>query len=206
MNSRIRLRFPTVAALAVCATLAVAVSLSGSAAFASPATASSPAKPANAVKVAMHIVGFDASVAAANGYTIKTDANGKQRSIKNDASTNAVESNVVTPDNQIDGNCGSSWIYYNAIGNSSASISTGFALFFPATSYWWFVRINDAGGQNNHVWAGGLANLFGWSVYQQVGGLSHGLSVATVSVQSSAVLANGGVCKSGGPTDLDNVY
>jgi hypothetical protein len=158
------------------------------------------AAPVTTERATMHIVRFDPAVAAANGYTIKTDAKGQQYSVKNGSSE------VATPSNTVYGNCGASWVYYNAIGNSSATISTGFALYYPAVSYWWFVRINDAGGQNNHIWAGGLNSLFGWSAFKTVPGLSHGLSVATVSTASSAILANGGVCTSGGPSDIDYVY
>jgi hypothetical protein len=155
--------------------------------------------PKGAVLVGMKVTGFNAEVARANGYIVKTDAQGQQYSVK----PGVAEERAIPV---IWGNCGMSWIYYNAIGNSSASINTGFSLYWPAVSYWWFVRINDAGGQNNHIWAGGLNRLYGWSAYKNVPGLSHGLSVATVSTASSAILADGRVCTSGGPSDLDNVY
>jgi hypothetical protein len=170
----------------------------------SPASAA-PAAPATHEQATgtMHIVRFDAKVAAAHGYEIRIGENGRQYSVKVGTAAGA---GTVSPANQVDGNCGSSYVYYTARGNSSASISTGFNLFYPADSYWWFVRINDAGGQNNHIYAGGLGGSYGWSVFDVVGGLSHGYSQATVSTASSALLVNGGVCTSGGPWDYDYVY
>jgi hypothetical protein len=196
-------------AVGVLAMLGLVLSATATAASATPATATAPAAtaaqttaavPDGAVQVGMRVTGFNAEVARANGYIVKTDAQGRQYSVKPGAAGERAAIPVIW------GNCGMSWVYYNAIGNSSATINTGFSLYWPAVSYWWFVRINDAGGQNNHIWAGGLNRLYGWSAFKTVPGLSHGLSVATVSTASSAILADGRVCTSGGPSDLDNVY
>src|ERR1700754_2965341 len=52
------------------------------------------------VTVPMTITGFDATVAKAHGYTIRTNAQGQQYSVKSGAAA------AVSPNGVIDGNCG----------------------------------------------------------------------------------------------------
>ena len=56
------------------------------------------------VTVPMTITGFNAAVAKAHGYVIRTDAQGREYSVK------AGTPDAVSPDNTVYGNCGSSYI------------------------------------------------------------------------------------------------
>lgn len=153
----------------------------------------------------MQITGFDKSVAAEHGYEIKTGPDGKEYSLKIGA-TRGQAPNAVTPENVVSGNCGSSWLWYDAIGGSAAQINTGFNLTQPATSYWWLVTIDDGGGHSAQTWSGGLFFRNRWGVTRTVRNMTHGASGAKVSTASSAILWDGAVCTSGGPADFTWVY
>jgi hypothetical protein len=188
--------------MALLGAIAVLVPLTASAASAAPS-----AKPAPAVAVkttGMQIVGFDRAVAAAHGYEIKTAPDGREYSVKKGATATAAGG--ISTQNIVYGNCGSSYLWYNAIGNSSNRIQTGFNLNQAATSYWWLVVMRDGGGQSSRNWAGGLLLRTSWGVTSTVTGMTHGFSDAYVSTASSAILWNGGVCTSGGPSDFTWTY
>ena len=194
------------------AVLARAMALLGAVAILVPLTVSTAAAaapadkaPATAVETAeMRIVGFDRKVAEAHGFEIRTAPDGREYSVKKGAAAVAAED--VSAQTVVYGNCGSSWLYYNAIGNSSNKIETGFQLNQAATSYWWLVVMTDGGGQSNRTWAGGLLLRTRWGVTSTVTGMTHGFSDAYVSTASSAILWNGGVCTSGGPSDFTWTY
>lgn len=154
----------------------------------------------------MKITGFDKQVAASHGYEILTDQNGKEYSLRIGDTRLQSQGAQVTPSNVVSGNCGYSWIYYDAIGDSAAQINTGFVVDQPATSYWWLVTLDDAGGHSAQTWAGGLFFRNRWGVTRTVRHMTHGHSDAKVSTASSAILWDGAVCTSGGPEDFTWVY
>lgn len=65
---------------------------------------------AAAVRGDMHVVGFDATVAKAHGYQVRTSADGRQYSVRIGMAA------AVSPDNQVGGNCGFSYVYEYGIG------------------------------------------------------------------------------------------
>jgi hypothetical protein len=173
------------------ATAAAALLAGGSAqAAALPGDAS----PGTSVVVPMRVTGFDAAVAKAHGYEIRTDAQGRQYSVK--AGSNAAPA----PDNQIDGTCGSSYIYVTgAAGPRTLSVDTGFNVIFPADSYYWRIWLTDNGGVSTHSWAGGLFLDTGWEHKEKYSGMTPGPGYANVDLNSDAILVDGEVCTTGGP-------
>jgi hypothetical protein len=152
------------------------------------------------VTAPMTIVGFNAAVAKAHGYVIRTDAQGRQYSVK------AGAPNVVSPDNTVYGNCGSSYLYEYAIGLDQVEIETGFTVNTPAVAYWWEYSMHDGGGTSSHTRAGGLAARSSWGDNERWGALTRGPASAWVDSGSDAILVNGDVCTSGGPSDSTTIY
>lgn len=152
------------------------------------------------VTTPMTIVGFNAAVAKAHGYVIRTDAQGRQYSVK------AGAPNVVSPDNTVYGNCGSSYLYEYAIGLDQVEIETGFTVNTPAVAYWWEYSMRDGGGTSSHTRAGGLAARSSWGDNERWGALTRGPASAWVDSGSDAILVNGDVCTSGGPSDSTTIY
>ncbi|HEX4254301.1 MAG TPA: hypothetical protein VH089_04380 [Streptosporangiaceae bacterium] len=152
------------------------------------------------VTVPMTITGFNAAVAKAHGYVIRTDAQGRQYSVK------AGAPNVVSPDNTVYGNCGSSYLYEYAIGLDQVEIETGFNVNTPAVAYWWEYSMRDGGGTSSHTRAGGLAARSSWGDNERWGALTRGPASAWVDSGSDAILVNGDVCTSGGPSDSTTIY
>jgi hypothetical protein len=152
------------------------------------------------VTVPMTITGFNAAVAKAHGYTIRTNAQGRQYSVKSGTA------DAVGPNNVIDGNCGSSYIYEYAVGNHAVDIQTGFNVNTPAVAYWWKYWMRDGGGTSSHTHGGGLALRPGWSDDERWGALTPGFATSWVDTGSDAILDNGGVCTSGGPSASTTIY
>lgn len=193
---------------AIGAVLAAGMVLAG-AAQAAPASASAaPARAAATsasphvvrVTVPMRIVGFDAAVARAHGYVIRTDSHGRMYSVKAGAATGP------TPDNQVYGNCGSSYLYETAVGYHAVDVQTGFSVNVPAVAYWWRYWMNDPGGTSSHTFGGGLATRYNWADDSRWGALTPGPASAWVDGGSDAILVDGGVCTTAGPSDSTYIY
>jgi hypothetical protein len=152
------------------------------------------------VTVPMTITGFNAAVAKAHGYVIRTDAQGREYSVK------AGAPNVVSPDNTVYGNCGSSYITEVGIGLHQVDISTGFTVYTPAVAYWWEYSMHDGGGTSSHTRAGGLARRSSWADKERWGALTPGPASAWVNSGSDALLENGDVCTSAGPSSYTTIY
>lgn len=187
---------------AVCAaaTAIAAMALPANAAPAHAQAASSAAVRVVKVTVPMKIVGFDEAVAKAHGYVIRTDAQGRQYSVKAGAAANP------TPDNRVYGNCGDSWLYELAVGNHAVDIRTGFDVNTPAVAYWWKYWMRDLGGTSSHTFAGGLAFRNTWDDDSRWGALTPGPANAWVDSGSDAILDNGDVCVTAGPADSTTIY
>lgn len=117
---------------------------------------------------------------------------------------------LVTPDGsggRVGGDCGDSWITYNAIGSRDATIGTGFDVVAPAAIYAWYVDVLDNAGASQQSWyndnyTGGIS----WAGYRTVINMAYGYSWAHVDTSSYTVLDDGGVCVSGGPQDETTIY
>jgi hypothetical protein len=177
------------AAVAACAaSLAV-----GTAAAATP-------QPTLVAAVPMHIAGFDAAVAAQNGYQIKHTAAGKEYATKDGAP------DVVTPQNQINGPCGTAFIYATGIGNNSIKVLTGFSVDQVAAAYHWHIYLRDNGGTSDHTF-GGVAGSENWSTQNNYGQLTPGPEYAYVGIGNSyAVLINSDVCFAGPATSTTTIF
>jgi hypothetical protein len=159
------------------------------------------------VTVPMKVTGFDAAVARAHGYVIRTDAQGREYSVQaGAAATASASADAVSPDNVIDGNCGSSYLYEYAVGNHAVDIQTGFNVTTPAVAYWWKYWMRDPGGTSSHTHSGGLAARTSWADDERWGALTPGPASAWVDTGSDALLDNGGVCTSGGPSSSATIY
>lgn len=184
-------------AAAICTAAAVIVApVAASAATSAPRA---PADPQVTVTM-MHVVGFDAKVAAAHGYVIRTGPDGKQYTAKQGSSATNVPHNVVG------GNCGYSYVYEYGIGNRAIELYTGFSVIAPEVGGHWQVRLHDRGGtsfRNYNVTpsANGI-----WQIDQVIGGLTRGPAQAVVVGPASfTILDNGTVCYSGGPSDTTTI-
>lgn len=187
--------------------LCVAVAIAGLTLFAASApshatTAQTPTAPSShqgvLYETPMHIVGFDTAAARAHGYRIVT-RNGVQMSVS-EAQPNA----VAGPDNSIGGNCGWSWIYlYGHYGNFQ--YNTGFGLYYNGYDFYWLVHLyGPYFWEQSRTWGGLLYTGRYWrapgsgnyTVYVDDKGYYRGV----VATSSYAILDNGGVCTSAGPT------
>jgi hypothetical protein len=152
------------------------------------------------VDVPMHVVGFDAAVARAHGYVIRTDSRGRQYSVKEGTKAGAVPATIVY------GNCGYSWMFYDALGNRTVQVSTGFDVYAPAVLFWWQYTMVDNGGTSTHTHPG-VTFSYSWSTPPDVwGGMTPGYSFAFVNASSYAILSNGSICSSLGPWDSTDIY
>jgi hypothetical protein len=163
-----------------------------------------------AVKVtrAMHIVGFDAAVAKAHGYQIRTDAQGRQYAVTSGTSLNA----AVSPENRVGGSCGASWMYYNAIGHRPtaprfmANYTSGYQVILPTIAGTWLMYFQDRAGIGTIT----RFNATNGSTYWNNSGTTYhsltGRSEAWVSTSSWVELDDGAICTSGGPSAVTNLY
>jgi hypothetical protein len=192
------MKFPrkVIVGIAILATIAL------SAAARVPQAAASRPSAAPHVVVAvvpMHITGFDPVVAKAHGYVIRTNAAGRQYAVKAGAKPGATPAGIVY------GDCGSSWLYYVALGSRRVWVYTGFDVTAPAVYYWWRYWMLDNGGISSHTHSG-IQFSSSWSTTDTWGGMTAGWSEAWVDASSYAVLASGAVCTSAGPSDTTTIY
>jgi hypothetical protein len=153
--------------------------------------------PLSVVKADMHVVGFNAKIAAAHGYVIRRAADGREY---------AVKKGIRPADDPVfSGNCGVSYVYEYGIGNSAVELYTGYSVeedgVTSVIKSAWRVQLDDRGGTSYKGWnpAGTPANGI-WQVDVVVGGLTKGAARATVNPGNSyVIMANGVVCSSGGP-------
>jgi hypothetical protein len=158
----------------------------------------------------MVIGGFDASVAAAHGYHRQT-IGGRPYAVKSGAGAadinTAVSTGVATPNTSpLWGPCGMSYVNFSAFGGLKANLDTGFALNYQAVSYSWTVAMADQIGVGTLSWSGLLWFRNTWSAATVTQSGAPGSAVAVVSTSSAAVLSNGGICYSMGPSTATTYY
>jgi hypothetical protein len=113
---------------------------------------------------------------------------------------------VMSPQNQVRGNCGSSYIYVNELPDGHpVHMDTGFDVIHPAISYSWHASIHGFSGSGydyDYHASGDLAFRVGWhGQHSSHTDYPRGTYAAGVYKDSFALLDNGSVCTSGGPYD-----
>src|SRR5437763_5702389 len=149
----------------------------------------------------MYIGGFDAAVAAAHGYEIRMMPDGRQYSVRKGAPAGFAPHNVVP------GDCGRSWVWEDGIGNASVHLDTGFNVRDAVWARSWDVTLDDRGGESSQPFSGGSSGPY-WEEGRNVGGLTRGPGSAVVKGGGGnfAILVDGGVCYSGGPSASTTIY
>jgi hypothetical protein len=95
------------------------------------------AAPAQVVKTPMVVVGFDAKVAAANGFALRKEANGSTELVN-------TRTGAVAPDNLLKGTCGYSWYYLSKRTAKTWTFWTGFTIYSKygsAVDYSWTTHV-----------------------------------------------------------------
>lgn len=176
--------------------VAAIVALGGTAGIASAATQADDTGQ-QGQEVALRITGFDRNVAAANGYEIRTDAEGREYSVAAGTKSTA---GTVSPNNSVGGNCGVSSLFWGPTSGHSADIITGFRdLIKPAVQLTWIVHVIDKYGVSDKKWSGPLDNKTSWVGTNHFTSAGAGPASATVTT-GTAILNTGAVCTTGHPT------
>jgi hypothetical protein len=147
----------------------------------------------------MHVVGYNAAIAAANGYEIRTAPGGRQYSVKTGTPTDAA------PQDEVGGDCGTSWLYETAQGGLTVYVETGFSVIAPTVDLYWNVTLNDQGGSSTLHYPSRATNGY-WVYNRYVGGLTAGKASSVVDPGSWAQLNNGDICYSGSPSAGTTIY
>lgn len=147
----------------------------------------------------MHVGGFNAAVAEAHGYEIRTAPSGEQYSVEKGSPPDA------KPAGEVGGSCGRSWVYETAQGNRTVWLETGYQVISGTNAHSWSVRLRDPGGSSTVGYPSHGTNGY-WVSNRYVGGLTPGDASATVTVGSWAELWDGRVCYSGGPSATTRIY
>lgn len=170
------------------------------------ASAAPPDELAAETTVGMTIKGFDRAVAEANGYEIRTDAAGKEYSVKRGTPS---EMGVSSPGGSaVEGPCGISRVKINYSGRGSARLETGASVYAPITAYEWHVKIIDPWGVSSQDWGPfpgpGTPTL---GLARDLSGLGGGNTFAEVQGGTSRViLTTGAICWSATHADSTYVY
>ncbi|PKQ17510.1 MAG: hypothetical protein CVT68_08150 [Actinobacteria bacterium HGW-Actinobacteria-8] len=155
----------------------------------------------SATVVPMVITGFDPQVAIDNGYEVVYDEAGTPRLADSSLIPGQTSSiGMITPMNQVDGNCGSSWVYLYDVGAKKYRVDTGFAVILPAVSYSWTALV----GGYSHSWSGGLFWRKSWEASATGMVSTEGSYVA--SANGWAMFDTGFKCQSMGPIDGEWIY
>jgi hypothetical protein len=159
----------------------------------------------------MVVKGYDATVAAANGFTIVTDSNGVQSSVPVTAAAKALVASSaplaatstsaggVHPDGTGSANCGSSYITLTAHGLSYVEYETGYSVRLPTSGRWWGITVWSGAGATGVSMNSGLAGAKTWASLGYINGSGGGWGY--VNAGSFAILTDGSVCYTTGPTD-----
>ena len=180
------------------------------AAAAAPTSPTPPQDSAVLVTQPMTVVRFDVAVANANGYDVRVDAQGRQYVVPAGTKTSAAIEAV--PENKVTGNCGSSWMYYNAIGHRAtkpkymANFNSGYQVTRPTIAGNWLMYFQDKAGIGLITKLGATHGTSYWNDQETTYHSVTGASEAWVSTDSWVELNNGAICTSGGPSAATTLY
>lgn len=208
MNSRI---FRS--AFVVAATAATVVAGSGfadaSTTLHPPARASSRVLPAGAKVTRMTVSGVNRQIAEAHGFKVVTGPGGIQHAVPTPAAINPDGTPYrpkARPNDVVEGDCGDSYLWIHAVGGYVSEIETGFDLDDAAIAFYWRVNRSDPYGSDSNSWGGGLGLDTSWSGEWDVHGGGPGWETAgVVTPASDALLWDGDICASGGPSDAEEI-
>ena len=178
-----------------------------SSATAFAATAPAPAKQ-QVKERGMYVSGFNAAVAKAHGYKIVTYANGDQQSVPINANSHlpkgpmldrqhGISADSNTDYNQVQGNCGISWIRVSQTGTNKVAVVSGYKnLAGPAYFWSWDVSLSDKNGTSHQSHSGATQGEQAQWIWQNLN--QFGFTFDYVD-NGGAVLDDGTICLSGGP-------
>ncbi|MFI9638966.1 hypothetical protein ACIG87_02700 [Micromonospora sp. NPDC051925] len=175
--------------------MAIVAGLSPAAAHAA-ATTTQPDPTSTYIVTPMKRVGVNHKIAKANGYEVRVDDNGVEY---------AVKKGEITTLDTVPGECGSSFVYFNAVDTSKhyASIYTGYSIntSWPGAIYTnWAVGVIDNYGSSTKTWNDPSTPTHFWAKSKGFTSSGPGYAYADVLLGSIATLANGTICYSHGPS------
>ncbi|BCJ66146.1 hypothetical protein [Polymorphospora rubra] len=206
-------------------TVFIATSVALLTAFAaSPAAQASPGiadRGSATTSKGLEVAGFDAEVAAKNGYAIVTLPDGSRTSVRKELAE-SVSKGVTAPTGAIlppdgdygtlgydaeDGTCGLSWVRLLAMGSGNADLGTGFTVRLDWPGIWdinWRVNITDAGGSSQQTGYGAPSGTWTWSS-TRILHLTPSLATAGIPFYSYVLLQDGTICYSLGPSTTEYI-
>ncbi len=151
--------------------------------------------------VPMNVVGYDAAVAAANGFEIVTDEFGVQSSVPVTKAAQKLNQSIgggatTNGSSRVTGDCGYSTINLQRYNLSQVRIVTRYNVNRAVQSRFWFVSLYGAAGAPLYSFAGGAGDPY-WSGVAVVNYGSSGWG--NVTPGSNVTLVNGAICWSGSP-------
>jgi hypothetical protein len=191
----------------VLSVIVATLAMLGAGVAAAGAKPKSSAKPklSGPVSAEMKIVAFDPAVAARYGYEIRTAPDGREYSVKRDASARVLPQSA--GGGEVTGDCGTSRVRINGIGNLSDQLDTSWSVYAPVIGFTWNISIIDSGGVTVQSWGPRPGpGSPGWSDSRTLTNMTPGPIDAQVSTDSSVLLITGAVCYSGGPRDDSVTY
>lgn len=189
-----------------------------SAAFAAPRPAAAVPQGTQETQVGMYVAGFDAAVAKAHGYKIVTYANGDQQSVPIDPQSKLAKSSILHPQsskstalpgqqvrpaasntdyNEVQGNCGVSWIRVTQTGTNKVSVASGFRNTPEPAYFWaWNVSLSDQNGTSHQTYSGAILSSSASRIWTNLN--QFGFTFDYV-YSGGATLIDGTICLSGHP-------
>lgn len=186
--------------------LVAAITLAGTSSSAAMAT--SPDSDSSVrVEVAMELTGFDAEVAAAHGFEIRSTASGRQFSVPvgtpddfqpalKDTAPAPLPAGSISTKAAIKGDCGSSFVTVD-----NWTVTTGYTVSYGVLYSKWGVSVLSGAGtyQDFNLDHGSSGPI--WDTARAINSNHSGWGSASVNGGSYALMTNGGTCYSGGPVE-----
>lgn len=180
------------------------------AAFATRTNVPAPTATESTTQSGMNVTGFDAAVAKAHGYKIVTYADGSQQSVPVDPNSNLPKSPILYPAqrrgitldsntdyNQVQGNCGISWIRVSQTGTHQVAVVSGFKNApLTAIDWSWTVSLSDKNGTSYQTAGGLIFNTAASRIWTNLNQYSFTFDYVYSGV---AELIDGAICTSGAP-------
>ncbi|WP_329587115.1 hypothetical protein OG500_37500 [Kitasatospora sp. NBC_01250] len=157
----------------------------------------------------MTVSGVDHAVAEAHGFKVVTEPDGTERAVPTASATNPDGTPYragIRPLNQIDGDCGDSYLWIHSVGGYNSEIETGFDLGTGAVAYHWQVNRSDNWGSDSHSWGGGLGVDEHWHGEWDIHSGGATWETAGVVASSDVLLWDGELCHTGAPSDTTWVF